>query len=173
MRTFRRFALPAMIASAVLVSLPGSVAGPGPEHRFGEGSRSREPSPGPVAAADPGPTHPRRPLSRRPLPLGSPSASPLPGGTPSPSPGISLDGVASWYRWRPGEAAAGPALRRLLGDSWRGSTVTIRRGSRSVSVRLTDWCGCPGGRIVDLDRRSFAVLGDPSRGLLRVEVQER
>jgi hypothetical protein len=169
MNTFRRWGLPAIIASAVLVSLPGSVAGPGPEHRTGEGSRSREPSPGPVAAADPEPTHPRRPLSRRPLPLGSPSASPLPGETPSPS----LRGIATWYDYRPGEAAAGPALRRLLGRSWRGTTVTVRAGDRRVTVRLTDWCACPGGRIVDLDRRSFALLAAPSRGIVKVKVIER
>jgi hypothetical protein len=37
-------------------------------------------------------------------------------------------------------------------------------------VVLSDWCGCPGGRVVDLDRRDFAVLAPPSVGVLPVTV---
>lgn len=84
-------------------------------------------------------------------------------------------GVATWYDWRPGEAAAGPLLRRAFGSSgWRGKVVTVRYGSRAVRVRLTDYCAC-GSRngvptVIDLDRRSFAALAAPSRGVIRVEV---
>jgi rare lipoprotein A (peptidoglycan hydrolase) len=83
-------------------------------------------------------------------------------------------GVASWYAYRPGEAAAGPALRRMLGPGWRGRTVTVRANGRSVSVKLTDWCQCLSGqraeRLIDLDVRAFSRLADPRSGLVRVEV---
>lgn len=83
-------------------------------------------------------------------------------------------GTASWYAYRPGHAAAGPALRRMLGPGWRGKTVTVRANGRSVRVRLTDWCQCYSGtaaeRIIDLDVRAFSRLANPSRGLVRVEV---
>lgn len=79
-------------------------------------------------------------------------------------------GIASWYRWRPGEAAAGPALRSALGPGWRGQLVRACAGERCVTVRLTDWCGCPRGRVIDLDRAAFALLELPSRGLVPVRV---
>lgn len=83
-------------------------------------------------------------------------------------------GVASFYRWHPGEAAAGPALRHWLGPHWRGQSVTVSRAGRSVTVILTDTCQCYEGtateRIIDLDRRSFAVLASPSRGLAGVTI---
>ncbi len=79
----------------------------------------------------------------------------------------SLRGTATWYAYRPGQAAAGPALRRALGKSWRGRTVTVN-GQR---VTLTDWCACGGGRIIDLDSRTFAALAPLSRGVMRVKVR--
>lgn len=83
-------------------------------------------------------------------------------------------GVATWYDWRPGGAAAGPALRRALGPNWRGQRVRVCAGGRCVTVTLNDWCACGdrGGRptVIDLDRRSFAALAPPSRGVINVEV---
>jgi hypothetical protein len=84
----------------------------------------------------------------------------------SPHRDASETGVASWYRWRVGEAAAGPALRT---GRWRGRPVRVCVPSRCITVVLTDWCVCP-SRLIDLDRRSFARLADPSRGLVRVRV---
>lgn len=163
----------AIILTAVLLAPARPVGDLGPEYRTVQGSRRWEPSPGPVVAADSGPTHPRRPLPRHPLPSpptnGKRPASVETPGTARPSRGH-LQGTATWYRWRPGEAAAGPALRAFLGPSWRGSVVTVRAGSRAVRVRLTDWCECGAGRIVDLDVRTFSRLVQPSRGILRVEV---
>lgn len=164
----------AIILTAVLLAPARPVGDPGPEYRMAQGSRRWEPSPGPVVAADSGPTHPRRPLPRHPLPssVGRADAALTPTErtrTADPS-GSSLPGIATWYRWRPGEAAAGPALRAFLGPSWRGSVVTVRAGSRAVRVRLTDWCECGAGRIVDLDVRTFSRFVQPSRGILRVEV---
>lgn len=81
-----------------------------------------------------------------------------------------VTGIASWYRWHTGEAAAGPALRRMLGAHWRGMVVTVTAGGHSARVRLTDWCGCLGSRIIDLDRATFAALAPLSRGLITVTV---
>ena len=82
--------------------------------------------------------------------------------------------IASWFAAPAGTAAAGPALRRLLGKDWRGQRVRVTAGNRSVVVALTDWCQCYRGedreRIIDLSRSAFAALADPSRGLVRVTV---
>ena len=83
-------------------------------------------------------------------------------------------GTASWFAAPAGTAAAGPALRRLLGKDWRGQRVRVTAGDRSVVVALTDWCQCYRGedreRIIDLSRSAFAALADPSRGVVRVAV---
>jgi len=113
--------------------------------------RTAQEAPGSPIPPSPAPTHSPPPTSR-------------------PGPSYSVEGTATWYRYVQGKAAAGPELRRALGRSWRGQVVTVTRGGRSVVVRLNDWCACPGGRIVDLDRRDFARLADPSRGVLKVVV---
>ena len=82
-----------------------------------------------------------------------------------------LTGVASWYSYHEGQAAAGPALRRMLGKDWRGQTVTVCRLSTCIRVRLTDWCGCYGSRVIDLDDADFSRLAPLSRGLVRVRAQ--
>ena len=82
-----------------------------------------------------------------------------------PAPRRSASGHATWYRWHPGEAAAGPALRRALGR-WRGRVVHVN----GIPVRLTDWCQCYGSRLVDLDVRTFARIASPSRGVVKVTV---
>ena len=88
---------------------------------------------------------------------------------PSP-PRMALRGLSTWYDWRTGQAAAGPALRAALGRNWRGMTVRVCAG-RCVTVRLTDWCLCGHGRVIDLDRRLFAQLAPPSRGVIAVTVR--
>lgn len=108
------------------------------------------------------------------------TSTPTPAPTPEPTPRITpapkrvTAGLATWYRWRPGEAAAGPALREALGSNWRGQRVRVCSAGRCVKVRLTDWCAC-GSRngkptVIDLDVRSFASLALPSRGVITVEV---
>jgi len=83
-----------------------------------------------------------------------------------------LAGQATWYRWRPGEAAAGPALRAALGPGWRGTRVTVCAGAGCVEVRLTDFMASRiPGRLVDLDARAFNALGPLSVGVLRVTVR--
>jgi hypothetical protein len=111
-------------------------------------------------------------------PIGSPVASRL---TPSPSPtgkrpaatakprtSMHLRGVATWYAYRRGEAAAGPALRAALGPGWRGSVVWVN----GVRVRLTDWMGTTNrAKVIDLDAGLFrAICGPLSLGVCKVVV---
>lgn len=84
-----------------------------------------------------------------------------------------VQGSATWYGYRPGRAAAGPALRRSLGKGWRGMTVRVCANASCVRVVLSDWCACKGDRVIDLDARSFARLAPLSRGVLGVIVARR
>jgi hypothetical protein len=135
--------------------------------------------PPPARSSEPTPIVPLPPtddtLNATAAPTPRPSvqrASPAPPGSGSVrAVGSSLSGIATWYAWRPGQAAAGPGLRAALGPGWRGRTVLVTAGARSAWVRLTDWCACPGGRVIDLDSRSFAALAPLSVGVLRVSVR--
>jgi hypothetical protein len=81
-----------------------------------------------------------------------------------------LHGTATWYDAPTiHDAAAGPSLRRALGSGWRGTTVTVCAG-RCITTRLTDWCFCGSGRVIDLDRRAFRRLAPLSQGVLSVTV---
>lgn len=99
--------------------------------------------------------------------------------TPKPKPltvkgGIA--GVASWYAYVPGGAAAGPELRKYLGADWRGTTVLVCRTDPSVCVVvvLSDFCRCntAGIKLIDLDLASFAALRAPTFGTVDVTVKE-
>ena len=130
---------------------------------------------GPVAPTPPASSTLPMPASLPLVPaVGSHPARDLPGVASVPA---HLTGIATWYDWRPGEAAAGPALRRALGPDWRGQWVTVCTaaiGRSCVTVRLTDACWCPDRRgvpvVIDLDRASFGQLADPSIGVLLVTV---
>ena len=78
-----------------------------------------------------------------------------------------ISGVSSWYRYVPGGAAAGPRLRSALGPDWRGSVVLVD----GIPVTLSDWCGCPGGRVIDLDSRTFSQIAPLSKGLQEVTIR--
>lgn len=83
-----------------------------------------------------------------------------------------IAGLATWYAYVPGGAAAGPALRAALGRHWRGRKVSVCvTGGNCVSVTLSDWCLCSSARVVDLDVRSFAQLARLSRGVIHVTVK--
>jgi hypothetical protein len=86
------------------------------------------------------------------------------------APAQSVTGLASWFASPANVSAAGPALRAALGSGWRGTVVTVTANGVSVRTQLGDWCQCYGSRLIDLDVRDFARLGDPSLGLLNVEV---
>ena len=110
-----------------------------------------------------------------PVPV-APSATPEPG-TPRPSsPAALLRGTASWYPAGSTDAAAGPALRAMLGKGWRGATVRVCNAQRAcTAVTLTDWCQCYRGtdteRLIDLPIDAFRALAPLSRGLVMVTVE--
>ena len=101
--------------------------------------------------------------------------APLPSLAPAsrPSLGVAasvtgeLSGVASWYRYVAGQAAAGPRLRSALGPGWRGSVVTVCAAS-CVRVTLSDFMVAD--RLIDLDYRSFGALAPLSQGLVEVTI---
>lgn len=83
-----------------------------------------------------------------------------------------LVGLSTWYGTGPGagDAAAGPRLRHALGSGWRGTRVRVSRGTRSVVVRLSDWCKCPNNHVIDLSDEDFSRLAPLSRGVIRVAI---
>ena len=82
-------------------------------------------------------------------------------------------GQATWYCCTRGYsagsyvAAAGPALR--IGH-WRGRYVTVWSGLRHVRVRLSDFCVCRAGVVIDLHPSAFRALAPLSRGVVKVRV---
>lgn len=85
------------------------------------------------------------------------------------APKAGVRGSASWYddpRKAGLYAAAGPALR--VGD-WRGRTVTVC-GATCFPVTLSDFCGCPGGRVIDLSSNAFRRLAPLGIGVTEVVV---
>jgi hypothetical protein len=96
-----------------------------------------------------------------------------------PSTSHSIQGEASWYcktgaspchyLYGPGSmvAAACGRLRSAMGSHWRGKTVTVRHGGRSVRVTLVDWCGNR-SRLIDLYWEPMRRLG--GTGVLDVKV---
>ncbi len=110
------------------------------------------------------------PTARASAPAAHVASRPAVQGVTSLTAGHSLTGSATWYRWRLGQAAAGPRLRAALGVHWRYRIVTVHANGRATRVRLTDFCGCPYGRVVDLDTRSFDDLAPLSKGVQRVTV---
>ena len=116
-----------------------------------------------------------------------------------PQPDVS--GVASWYG-NPGRygapaiawytrqsqwgapvkfyAAAGPELRKMIGDSnpyheHYPLIVTNRKTGARIQVQVVDWCSCskgkPGEKLIDLSPAAFlAVCGPLSRGICSVTV---
>lgn len=122
--------------------------------------------------------------SATPSPTAKPTDRPesRPKSTPKPERDWSrqMPGKAKWYATgKDGQyAAAGPALRRALGEGWRGSYVLVcidrpGRQSRCLEVRLNDWCKCKGGKVdtlIDLSDEAFSYLAPLSRGVIIVTV---
>lgn len=55
-----------------------------------------------------------------------------------------------------------------MGPNWRGQTVTVAHGSRSVRVKLVDWCGST-TKLIDLYWEPMRRLG--GTGTLSVVVR--
>lgn len=183
------FGLGANVASLSIVAAaeaPRSAPEPAPTPRGAGFEKGVVPSPvapgrtaAPSTSAAPGPSPlpvvaidtrvvPRRVVpDRRPLRDISTPKPVVPRGT-------GLRGVATWFAAPSGTAAAGPALRAVLGPGWRGQRVSVCAGERCVTVRLADWCAC-GPRhgaptLLDLSDDAFAQLAPLSRGIVRIRI---
>lgn len=64
-------------------------------------------------------------------------------------------------------AAAGSEIRK---GNWRGRNVKVCDSNNCITVKLVDWCGCPGSRIIDLYGDAFEALGNLGQGVMRVTV---
>ena len=104
------------------------------------------------------------------LPSGRPTYTPRP--VPLVPPYVGIKGVATFYAYHPGQAAAARRLRDALGPNWRGMTVRVCGPLRCLRIVLTDYeSSTIPGRLIDLDRSDFARLcGDLGRGVCDVVV---
>jgi rare lipoprotein A len=84
---------------------------------------------------------------------------------PAPAPAANTqEGGASWYDYNPGECAHQTIPK--------GTVVTVTRVSTGASTTcvVTDRGPFGAGRIIDLDRATFAQLADPSAGIIQVRI---
>lgn len=83
---------------------------------------------------------------------------------PKPKPSRVKYGIATWYRWRPGQCATSYLPK--------GTHIKIRsmRTGRIVYCIVTDSQPYSRGRVVDLDVHQFAKLAPLSRGVEHVVV---
>jgi rare lipoprotein A len=73
-------------------------------------------------------------------------------------------GGASWYDYRPGECA-----HQTIPKGTVVTVTSLENGARTTCV-VTDRGPYQAGRIIDLDRATFAQLKDPSLGVVQVEI---
>ena len=136
-------------------------------------SAADDPSSGHVVGSTPTPGH-----TTSQTPKSGPSATPSPRPTRAPRTyfGPSVAGIATYYQWHRGQAAAAKALRAFLGVSWRGMAVRVCASDQQVrkclSVVLTDYeSSTIPGRLIDLDASDFAAICGPlSKGVCDVVV---
>lgn len=127
----------------------------------------------PTLRPSPSATIVKRDASPEEQPSAKPTAAPTPKPTKRPRattrPADGLRGVATWYSYRRGQAAAGPRLRAALGAGWRGRTVYVN----GVRVLLTDYMGTKNrAKVIDLDDGLFRrICGPLSMGVCDVEVR--
>jgi rare lipoprotein A len=94
-----------------------------------------------------------------------PSAPPMtPPATTTEAPVNAETGGASWYDYNPGECAHLSIAKGTV------VTVTGLGTGASVTCVVTDRGPHVAGRIIDLDRGTFAQLSDPSVGVIQVRI---
>lgn len=140
---------------------------------------------GPFVSLTPGGVVPAQSGAVLVTPSTSPTPPPSPARTPhsaTPAPKGSVGtayiqvkgvaGIATYYTYHRGQAAAAARLRAYLGPGWRGETVTVCHESRCLRVILSDYeSSTIPGRLVDLDVNDWAAIcGDPARGVCDVVV---
>ncbi|MGI8663517.1 MAG: RlpA-like double-psi beta-barrel domain-containing protein [Acidimicrobiales bacterium] len=123
----------------------------------------------PVAAAKkqaPATTVPSRPPTTlaRPTAAAAPAASPAPSVAPAPSGGHSEDGQATFYDYRPGECAHKTIPKGTV------VTVTNVDNGKTTSCTVTDRGPFGAGRIIDLDRGTFAAIAPVGQGVAQVHI---
>jgi rare lipoprotein A len=94
-----------------------------------------------------------------------PRTAPPPTSPPTTAaPANQQTGGASWYDYNPGECAH-PSIPK-------GTVLTVTRLGTGASVTcvVTDRGPHGAGRIIDLDRGTFAQLADPSSGVIEVRI---
>jgi hypothetical protein len=81
-------------------------------------------------------------------------------------------GIATFYAYHQGQAAAAARLRDALGPNWRGMVVRVDGPLGSLNVRITDYESSKiPGRLIDLSSADFLTLCGPlSRGICSVVV---
>lgn len=108
------------------------------------------------------PMEPHRPLQQRPFGLRKPSHKPS---VRTVHQSLAV-GTASWYDDGPGLYGAVHSWR--WGDTRYVTRVCLAGTRRCVNVVVRDFCGCPGGRVIDLSPAAFRRLTSLSLGLVRV-----
>ncbi|MEY2402712.1 MAG: hypothetical protein QOD38_263 [Acidimicrobiaceae bacterium] len=87
-----------------------------------------------------------------------------PAPTTTTAPPNTQQGGASWYDYRPGECAHVSLPKGTV------VTVTSLENGASTTCVVTDRGPYQAGRIIDLDRATFAELKDPASGVVQVEI---
>lgn len=128
-----------------------------------------------IAPVDAGSLEPQVPVTVGITPI---QPSILPSGSPGPTtrpvrpPRTYLSGVATFYVYITGQAAAAKPLRDFLGAGWRGSFVRVCHDGLCLRIRLTDWeSSLLPGRLVDLSSQDFRrICGPLSQGICEVRI---
>jgi rare lipoprotein A len=94
----------------------------------------------------------------------APPTTSKPTTTTTTAPPNRQQGGASWYDYRAGECAHVSIPKGTV------VTVTSLETGARVTCVVTDRGPYSGGRIIDLDRATFAKLADPGRGIIQVEI---
>jgi rare lipoprotein A len=113
------------------------------------------------------PTTSTSPTTTAPKPAATspPSTAPRPTSPPpTTAPPNQQSGGASWYDYNPGECAH---LTIPIGT--RVTVISLATGASTTCV-VTDRGPHGAGRIIDLDRSTFAQLADPSSGVIQVRI---
>jgi rare lipoprotein A (peptidoglycan hydrolase) len=105
----------------------------------------------------------RPPATTSPPTTAPPATAPPTTAAPAPAPN-SQTGGASWYDYNAGECAH-PTIPK-------GTVVTVTDLATGASTTcvVTDRGPYGTGRIIDLDRRTFAQLADPGLGVIQVTI---
>jgi rare lipoprotein A len=123
------------------------------------------PAPAPTAAPAPAVTAPPATVPKiRAEKVAATTTTAAPRPPPTTEAPSSQEGGASWYDYNPGECA-----HQTLP---KGTVVTITNLSSGATATctVTDRGPYGAGRIIDLDKSTFAQLADPSSGIIQVRI---